>query len=211
MIGLLNWRTGLLAVSVLVCLWSSATAQRLPDQLVLELTEELYELVDSQRDVYKDNPAMLKEAVDQRMRQHVDTVYSARLVLGRYGRSLSNEQIAQFADALGSSLMDQYATRLLDFDRDNVVEVLPLEANQDPRRTRVRTRLTLDNGSLMPVDYVMRQVNERWLVFDVIVEGISYVATFRNQIGEQIAAEGFDQTLARLQQGQLALSADEGS
>ena len=105
--------------------------------------------------------------------------------------------------------MDQYAMRLLDFDRGNVVEILAFDREQDPRRTRVRTRLQLDNGSFMPVDYVLRQSGDQWLVFDVIVEGISYVATFRNQIGEQIAAEGFERTRERLQQGQLALRAED--
>ena len=186
-----------------------AAAQVPPNELIADLTEELYELVDEKREEYKSDPSLLKETVDRRMRQHVDTLYSARLVLGRYGRGLDSSQINAFADALGSSLMDQYAMRLLDFDRGNVVEILAFDREQDPRRTRVRTRLQLDNGSFMPVDYVLRQSGDQWLVFDVIVEGISYVATFRNQIGEQIAAEGFERTLERLQQGQLALRAED--
>ncbi len=198
-------------IIALVCLFagnSQGIAQSPPDQLIMELTDELYELVDGQREAYRADPSLLKTEVDGRMRQHVDTQYSARLVLGRYGRGLAPEKITAFADALGSSLMDQYATRLLDFDRGNTVEVLPFEKDQDPRRTRVRTRLKLDSGSFMPVDYVLRLVDGQWLVFDVIVEGISYVATFRNQIGEQIAQEGFEATLARLQEGQLSLSAE---
>ena len=65
-----------------------AAAQVPPNELIADLTEELYELVDEKREEYKSDPSLLKETVDRRMRQHVDTLYSARLVLGRYGRGL---------------------------------------------------------------------------------------------------------------------------
>jgi len=185
-------------------------AQQAPDQLIEGLTTELYTLIEENRQLYSQDVDALKTEVDERMRQHIDTTYSARLVLGRHGRGLEREKIAAFADALSTSLMNQYAQRLLDFDSENVVEVMPLEPDQDPRRTRVRTRLQLDNGSIMPIDYVLRLRNDNWLVFDVIVEGISYVATFRNQIGEQISRQGFDATLKSLQEGEMVLDA-EGS
>jgi len=183
-------------------------AQQSPDQLIEGLTTELYTLIDDNRELYEQDIDSLKTAVDDRMRQHIDTMYSARLVLGRHGRGLEQEQVAAFADALGTSLMNQYAQRLLDFDSQNTVDVMPLEPNQDPRRTRVRTRLQLDNGSIMPIDYVLRLREGNWLVFDVIAEGISYVATFRNQIGEQISRQGFDETLKGLQEGEMVLHAD---
>ncbi len=185
-----------------------SVAQQAPDQLIEGLTTELYTLIEDNRELYSQDVDALKAEVDERMRQHIDTMYSARLVLGRPGRGLEREKIAAFADALSTSLMNQYAERLLDFDSENVVEVMPLEPDQDPRRTRVRTRLQLDNGSIMPIDYVLRLRDGHWLVFDVIAEGISYVATFRNQIGEQISRQGFDATLQGLQQGEMVLDAD---
>lgn len=201
----------LLAASLLAFLVSQTSfAQQSPDQLIQELTAELYTLIDENRELYLQDIDALKAEVDQRMRQHIDTTYSARLVLGRHGRGLEREKIAAFADALGATLMNQYAQRLMDFDSRNTVDVMPLEPNQDPRRTRVRTRLQLDNGSIMPIDYVLRLREGNWLVFDVIAEGISYVATFRNQIGEQISRQGFDATLQGLQDGEMVLSA-EGS
>lgn len=183
-------------------------AQQAPDRLIEELTQELYALIDENRETYESDLDALKNDVNTRMRQHMDTIYSARLVLGRHGRGLETQKITDFADALSTALMDEYANRLLDFDSRNTVEVMPFEADQDPRRTRVRTRLKLDNGSIMPIDYIMRQHDGQWLVFDVIAEGISYVATFRNQIGEQISQIGFEATLAGLQKGDVVLDAD---
>lgn len=200
----------LFAVSVLAFLLAhTSLAQQAPDQLIEELTGDLYLLIDTNRELYEQDTEALKTDVNDRMRQHIDTLYAARLVLGRYGRGLEQGKIVAFADALSTSLMNQYAQRLLDFDSENVVAVMPLEPDQDPRRTRVRTRLQLDNGAIMPIDYVLRLREGQWLVFDVIAEGISYVATFRNQIGEQISRQGFDATLLDLQAGDMVWSAEE--
>ncbi|HEY7907051.1 MAG TPA: ABC transporter substrate-binding protein [Wenzhouxiangella sp.] len=200
----------LILVALLLSLISFPSwADQAPDRLIEELTQELYTLIEENRQAYESDTDALKADVNDRMRQHIDTIYSARLVLGRHGRGLETQKIAAFADALSTALMDEYATRLLDFDSENTVEVMPLEPDQDPRRTRVRTRLKLDNGSIMPVDYILRQHDGRWQVFDVIAEGISYVATFRNQIGEQISRIGFEATLAGLQKGDVVLDADE--
>lgn len=209
MMGILRSARWLLILGTLFALApTSLWAQSSPDQLITELTDDLYELIDGNRAAYESDPELLKQAVDERMRQHIDTVYAGRLVLGRHGRGLDTATIEVFAEALGQVLMDQYAERLLDFDSQNKVEVLPLEPDQDPRRTRVRTRLRLDNGAVMPLDYVVRLQDGQWRLFDVIAEGISYVATLRTQIGEQITQQGFDATLASLQAGQLKLEAE---
>ncbi len=186
----------------------SVLAQPAPDRLVEELTEDFYETLEANRDHYRANPDALKAEIDQRMRKHMDTEYAARLVLGRHGRGLEQDDINRFADALATNLMDEYATRVLEFDSENEMTVLPITPDQDPRRTRVRTRLRLDNGSMMPIDFVVRLQGDQWLLFDVIVEGISYVATYRTQIGEEIAQLGFGTMLERLERGQVQLDQD---
>jgi phospholipid transport system substrate-binding protein len=186
----------------------SVLAQPAPDRLVEELTEDFYETLEANRDHYRANPDALKAEIDQRMRKHMDTEYAARLVLGRYGRGLEQDDINRFADALATNLMDEYATRVLELNSENEMMVLPISPDQDPRRTRVRTRLRLDNGSMMPIDFVVRLQDDQWLLFDVIVEGISYVATYRTQIGEEIAQRGFETMLERLERGQVPLDQD---
>lgn len=72
----------------------------------------------------------------------------------------------------------------------------------------MRTRVRLDTGSRAQVDYVLRKTGDEWRVFDVIIEGISYVATFRNQIGEEIRRRGFDAMLSRLQAGEIEIDVE---
>ncbi|MFW5816652.1 MAG: MlaC/ttg2D family ABC transporter substrate-binding protein [Wenzhouxiangella sp.] len=179
-----------------------------PVELIRQTTAELYTLIDENRSEFEQHPERLQEALRERLLPRLDTVYSARLVLGQHGRGLEQEKIEAFAEALSNVLMRNYATGLLDFESRDQVEILPLAGDNTERATRVRTRLELDSGEEAPVDYVLRRSDGEWRVFDVIIEGISYVATFRSQIGEEIRRDGFDNMLARLQAGDIELDVD---
>jgi len=182
-----------------------------PVELIRQTTGELFALVDENRSEFEQNPERLQVTLQERLLPRLDTVYSARLVLGRHGRGLETEKIEAFAEALSNVLMKNYATGLLEFRSRDQVEILPLAGNNNERATRVRTRLALDSGEQAPVDYVLRLNDGQWRVFDVIIEGISYVATFRNQIGEEIRRDGFDQMLSRLEAGDIELNVDAES
>lgn len=180
-----------------------------PVALVKETSDELYERLDANREEWSEDPEGLRDIVRELLLPHLDTVYSGRLVLGRAGRDLEQEQIQEFAEALAELLIRQYAKALLEFEDRDQMEVLPLAGDNTERQTRVRTRIRLDSGSRVPVDYIFRKHEGQWKIFDVIAEGISYVSTFRNQIGEQIRREGFDKVLEKLKDDQVQVDFDE--
>ena len=73
------------------------------------------------------------------------------------------------------------------------IDVLPMRGKNTEKLTRVKTRINLENGGFAPVDYAFRKTEGGWKVFDVTVEGISYIITFRNQISPRVEADGIDQ------------------
>jgi phospholipid transport system substrate-binding protein len=83
------------------------------------------------------------------------------------------------------------------------LEILPGTDKDSERLTRVRTRIQLESGRSVPVDYAFRKTPEGWKVFDVTVEGISYVLTFRNQLAPKVAAEGIDKVTDGLLSGKI--------
>jgi phospholipid transport system substrate-binding protein len=85
------------------------------------------------------------------------------------------------------------------------VQVLPMKGKNNDKLTRVRTRIKLENGGYAPVDYAFRKTEEGWRAFDVTVEGISYVITFRNQIGPRVDAEGIDKVTADIVAGNIKI------
>lgn len=198
-----------LLLATLVLASSQLLAADDPVSVIEGKTTRLATMIDNKREQYLEDKRTFKRDVRSVLLPTIDTVYSARLVLGRHGRGKERERIEAFADALAGQLLDRYATALLDYDLHDRIEFLPLAGDNTERATRVRTRVRLDNGSRAPVDYVMRLTDEGWKVFDVIVEGISYVATFRSQIDQEIRRTSFENVLGRLQSGQFQLDVDD--
>lgn len=195
----------LLVVALLLSGVALAQQERGPVQIVRETTDELFTLVDENREKYENDVQSLRDDIRPILLAEIDTLYSGRLVLGRSARGMDSAKVEEFADALSDLLIRRYADGLLDFRTRDQVDIMPLAGENTERMTRVKTRVTLDNGEQAPVDYVFRKTDDGWKIFDVIVEGISYVTTFRNQIGEAIRQEGFDTTLEKLKRGELQI------
>ena len=190
---------------LLAAVTATALAGGEPADIVRDASDQLFELVDTNRAAYAAEPRRLQAEVRRHLLPHVDTLHSARLVLGQHGRGLSADRVDAFARALSDLLVRRYADGLLEFrDRDQM-KILPEQGGNTERMTRVRTKVRLTTGSEAAVDYVFRRKDDEWRVFDVIIEGISYVATFRTQIGEEIRRDGFDRVLSRLESGELQL------
>jgi len=180
-----------------------------PVEIIRNTTATLFELVNDNRSAYESDPTRLRCDIRDILLAQIDVVYSGRLVLGRSGRGLSRDKVVEFSNALSDLLIGRYADGLLEFQTRDQIEILPLAGDNTERMTRVRTRVRLDNGEQAPVDYVFHFTEGQWKIFDVIVEGISYVATFRNQISEEIRSTGFDATLERLKRGEIEIEIDD--
>jgi len=174
-----------------------------PAQIVEEAAGRILEQIDARRAEFEKNPDELRSLVREELLPMMDQEYSARLILGRQGRNLPAGQIREFAEALSTVLTDRYSSGLLRFRSRDQLEILPPNPKDTERLTRVRTRVQLESGGTAPVDYAFRKTSEGWKVFDVTVEGISYVITFRNQLGPKVAAEGIEKVTADLMAGQI--------
>lgn len=205
-------KTILIAFTVAVMagttLWAAPSQGQEPVELVRETAGEILNKLQANREAYKESPEMLRDMVREDLLPLIDLEYSARLILGKASRGVSQEQLEDFADAMASVLVDRYAGGLLEFRSDEQFQVLPVSGGNE-RLTRVRTRVELEKGGFAPVDYAFRKTDEGWKAFDVTVEGISYVITFRNQIVPQVESKGIEQVIADIRAGNLELNVEQ--
>jgi phospholipid transport system substrate-binding protein len=174
---------------------------------LVELTSgRIFDAVAENLEEYTANPSALETLVRTDLMPVLDIDYAARLILGRAGRGLDQEKIDEFAVCMSNLLVSRYAKGLLNFSSEVKLQVMPQRGDLNPKLTRVRSRVTLPNGGDAPVDYAFHKTPEGWKAFDVVVEGISYVTTYRNQIMPDVQANGIDSVIERLNTGQLALS-----
>lgn len=198
--------TSLFLLSLLLAATSAyAETERDPLTIVRDTTSHILQTLDDNREEFTANPEKLRAVVRDDLLPLIDLRYSARLILGRAGRGATPEQLEAFSNAMSSVLINRYADGLLEFRSDEQVEVLPMKGKSNDKLTRVRTRIKLENGGFAPVDYAFHKTEEGWKAFDVTVEGISYVITFRNQIGPRVEADGIDKVTADIVAGNIEI------
>lgn len=176
----------------------AAQAQQAPDEFVREAAELLDEAVSERKEELTSNRQALYELIDEILLPRFDRRYAAQLVLGRHWRAASEAQREQFIEAFYQSLMRQYSDGLLEFDLSQL-KILPYRGDPSKPRTVVRTVVVLDDGTEAPVDYGLVKKDSGWQVFDVTIEGISYVRNFRAEFNSEIQAKGLDAVIQRLE------------
>jgi len=174
-----------------------------PGKLVQDNFGRILSTLQQRRAEFNADRSKLRSFIRAEFEQMFDREYSARLVLGRHGRGASDADVTTFADALADSLMSRYGDSLLDFNSDFTVRLKSETPMRDGRMVRVATELERAGGEPIPVDYLMRQVDGQWKVFDVMVEGVSFVQTYRNQFDGPLSRGSIAQVAADLRAGRL--------
>lgn len=182
---------------------AAPAAQGSASKLVLDSSTRILTTLEQRRAEFRKDPAALKQFITTEFNRMFDRDYAARLVLGVHGRGASEADVKLFSDALADNLMSRYGTSLLDFNsklRVRVKSETPLPGN---RGVKVSSEMLRDGGEPIPVDYLIRNVGGQWRVFDVMVEGISYVQTFKNQFDAPLRQKGIAQVAADLRAGKM--------
>ena len=200
----------LMLVLLLFCVLSPAHAAHIhadePVALVEAITGHIFAELTENLEEYTANPEALETLVREYLLPLLDLNYAARLILGRAGRGIESEKIDEFANSMSDLLVERYSKGLLYFNSEIELRVLPQRGDLNEKLTRVRSRVSLPKGGEAPIDYAFHKTAEGWKAFDVVVEGISYVTTYRNQIMPEVQANGIDSVIERLANGQLELA-----
>ena len=174
-------------------------AQLGPQELVTKVAQDTLRDLDAHRSEYKQNPKRVRELVDKNMLPYFDTAYAAQLVLAKNWRTATPEQRKRFVEAFYQSLLQNYGDALLEFTPDRL-KILPFQGKPDDAVATVRSEVRRDNGQRVPVNYSLRKTADGWKAYDVQIEGVSYVKSFRTDFGSEIQQRGLDPVIQRLEQ-----------
>lgn len=169
-----------------------------PQQLVENSAKRMLQELDANRAMYKADPAKLDALVGNVLLPNFDTEYAARLVLGQSWRTATPEQRKRFVDAFYHSLLRNYGAALVDFTADRFV-VLPYKGDPGDTTATVRTEVKKASGDKVPVNFSLHKTPDGWKAWDVVIEGISYVKSFRTDFASEIQQKGLDDVINRLE------------
>jgi phospholipid transport system substrate-binding protein len=169
-----------------------------PSQLIESSANILLSGIDSRRAEFRKDPTGLYKLVGETLLPHFDTPYSAQLVLGKHWRTANADQRKRFVDAFYNSLLYTYGDAMVDFTADRL-RVLPTKVDAATDKATVRTEIKRSNGTKVQVNYSLRKVNGQWKAWDVVIDGISYVKSYREDYGAEVDQKGLDAVIARLE------------
>lgn len=182
----------------------------LPDQVVQGIADSLGKAIEGHQEELRADRDRLIKMIDGILLPNFDIDYASILVLGQHAREATPAQRSRFARAFYNSIAHRYAEGLLNYTRGRV-RVIPSKGELSEKRSIVRTEVVLDDGKLLAVDYAFRLTKSgEWKAYDVIIEGISYITNYRNQVSAEIRKAGLDALIVRLEtQGEKALESME--
>jgi len=172
-----------------------------PAALVQEAAQGMLADIDKNRDAYRRDPAKVAPVVDKYLLPHFDTETAARVVLGQFWRSATPEQRQRFINAFYHSLLGNYGAALVEFTPDRL-KIFPSRVEPGATTATVRTEVRRRNGDRVSVNYSLRLTPEGWKAWDVVIDGISYVKSYREDFGAQIQSQGLETVIKRLESGE---------
>lgn len=174
-----------------------------PSQMVQSVADDILKALDGHRAELRAHPQQVRAIIEKYLLPHFDAQLAADGVLGRFGKTATKEQKARFIEAFKDSLIKNYGAFIVDF-HSNMLTVYPTHVKPGTVATTVRTFFTRADGSKIPVtfDVYMPPGSNAWKVFNLSVEGVSYVQSYRADLGPQIQQYGLDAVIKRLEQGE---------
>ena len=177
------WAISLLVLSFLA---QPVYAQLGPREQVVHVVELLKTQVVANREALSKDKVALRAKADEILSPLINFDSFAKNVMGKYYRRASKGQRLEFARVTKETLLNSYATALLEFD-ETKVKILPLSPQKKKNKARVNMEFVTDAGSLVDIVFLMKLSKQNdWLLDNVIISGINFGLTFRKQFASMV-------------------------
>ncbi|EZQ15897.1 ABC transporter substrate-binding protein [Pseudomonas sp. G11-1] len=188
--NVMTWGLALLLSMPLLAQAAAAT----PHQVVEDTSVRVMEVLDSNRELYKQDSNAFLEGLNEVLDPVVDFKGIARSVMTvRYSRSASDEQMERFIDTFKRSMVEFYGNALLEFNSGKIAVLPPARGSQQSeQRASVDMEVQANDGNVYKVTYTMANIDGQWKVRNVIVEGINIGLLFRDQFAQAMQAQRND-------------------
>jgi phospholipid transport system substrate-binding protein len=165
-----------------------------PDTMVKATVDEVLAVMRQNKD-----PKTLVSLAEQKVLPHFDFSRMTQLAVGRNWKQATTEQRKSLEDGFRTLLVNTYSAAIsTGVTPADKVDVKPAQGSGDD--VTVKTVVHRSGKPPVPVDYRISKTGEGWKVYDVIVENVSLVQTYRGSFSEEITRSGIDGLIKVLEQ-----------
>lgn len=163
----------------------AAGAKSTPETLIQSTSEDMLDVIARTRD-----RAQLLQAVETKVAPHFDFAHMTRLALGQSWQQATPAQQEELAKEFRTLLVRTYTNAFATLkERKATIKLAPAAAGTQKEVT-VKTRLTPASGQSISIDYSMESAAAGWKVFDVMVDGVSLVTSYRDSFATEVRNSG---------------------
>ena len=194
----------LLKISGLLCLGFTLTAlgqELAPEQLVQKVTEEVLTAIKSDKQLAAGDKQKALKLAEEKVLPYIDFEEATRLAVGRAWSQANPEQRKKLVAEFRNMLVRTYSNAIEAYE-GQTLKVLPSRGGKQAGNDEatVRAQFVRAGGKPLPIEFQMRKTGSTWKVFDIAVEGISLVLTYRSEFDAVVKQEGIDGLIKRLKQ-----------
>ncbi|MGH7319474.1 MAG: MlaC/ttg2D family ABC transporter substrate-binding protein [Candidatus Rokuibacteriota bacterium] len=130
----------------------------------------------------------------------------AKRGLARHWAARSPDQKKRFTELFSDLLESSYVGKIEGYGGEKIT-YLPEQPDGDT--VTVRSKLSTQRGTEIPIDYRLQKTGDRLAVYDVVIEGVSLVANYRTQFNKVITQSSYDELVKKLEQKQLEVAEEQ--
>jgi phospholipid transport system substrate-binding protein len=172
------------------------------DQLKAQIDRVLKTLEDP--DLKKEGRARDRRVAVRRIANDIfDFGETARRSLGRHWQPRTPAERDEFVRLFSDLLERSYISRVELYGGEKIQY---LGDTTEGDQARVMTKLLTKSGSEIPIEYRMHRRGDRWLVYDVVIEGVSLIANYRTQFNKIIQTSSYQELVRKMKTKQEELS-----
>ncbi len=178
----------------------SVAAQELgPDELVRKVTTDVLDAIKSDKALQAGDRKKALALAEQKVLPHVDFREATQLAVGKSWAGATPEQREKLVSEFRSMLVRIYSNAMDEY-RGQTLKVQPLRLAPGATEATVRNQYLRPGRPPVPIDYAMRKTKEGWKIYDIVVEGVSLVITYRAEFEQVTRQSGVEGLIKRLQQ-----------
>ena len=168
-----------------------------PEDLVRKTAEDVLFAIKADEEIQKGDKEKIYQLAEEKILPNFDFERVARLVLGRAWRSASDEQKKGFIVEFRTLLLKTYSVALSKY-KDQKIEFKPTRMSEADEIVIVKSRIIQSGAQPIKVNYALTKSSGKWLVFDIVIEGVSLVTNYRSQFSSEIRRNGMDTLIKKL-------------
>ena len=182
-------------------------AQSSPVPMLQDTATQIISTLKQNKSSLKNNHQIIYHAVERYLLPNVDVNGMSRSVLGRQAWSKASAADKQeFTQVFTQLVIRTYASPLAEYT-DETVKFLPLRGGVDTQFTRVNSVIIRSNGQNIPLSYSLVSKNNTWKIYDLSVEGVSLLQSFRSQFGQILQKSSMQDLIAQMRKNSIKKAA----